>query len=87
MPRAQFTLKTLLWLMAVVAVGLVGFSQGRRYEQAQLQAGWDAITRHRDENWRIESVLREIAREHAKALATEHPDLADEYRCFYGGDD
>jgi hypothetical protein len=77
----------MLWLMALVAVGLVGFSQGRRYEQSQLHAEWDAVTQKRFENWRIESVLSEIAREHAKALATEHPDLADDYRCFYSRDE
>jgi hypothetical protein len=35
----------MLWLMALVAVGFVGFAQGRRYEQTQLQAERDRLAK------------------------------------------
>jgi hypothetical protein len=39
MPRLQFSLKTLLWLMVAAAAYCVGIATGRRLEQSQLQAG------------------------------------------------
>ena len=38
MPRLQFSLKTLLWLMVVVAAFCIGLATGRRLEQSQSQA-------------------------------------------------
>lgn len=43
MRRPQFSLKTLLWLMLVVAVGLASFSVGRRFERRELERKWAAL--------------------------------------------
>lgn len=43
MPRFQFGLKTLLWLMVLLACALVGFTAGQRYEHEQLTRGWTEL--------------------------------------------
>ena len=43
MPRPHFSIKTLLWLMAVVAVALASFSAGRRFERRELERKWAAL--------------------------------------------
>lgn len=87
MPRPQFTLKTLLLLMAVVAAVLVAFSEGRRYEQAKLHAERERLAKKQADYEQMESVMMQIAHEHAETLAAEHPDLANKWRCVYSRDD
>lgn len=44
MARHQFSLKTMLWLVTLAAVGVAGFAAGQQYEHRKLKESVDAHT-------------------------------------------
>ena len=60
MYRRQFSMQTLLGLVACAACALVGFTAGQRYEHVQLSEGWKELNLETASRWK--SVEKACAR-------------------------
>jgi hypothetical protein len=67
MPRPQFSLKSLLWLMAVVAAFFAGTITGRRHEAKRLE---HANVRVADKEARVDSWLKRFGIEESRMDVT-----------------
>jgi hypothetical protein len=71
MPRPQFTLKTLLWLMALVAAFFSGWFSGSGAPPALLKRQWQIIDNQQVEIYRLESEIHRLRSSRLDSLGVD----------------